>query len=729
MNERMRLRIGPPLVCLILGLTRAVWLSVQLSTLNATEVGFLLLADIPVLGALMLLLWLEAALVKPWRVVALVLAVLVTVTYVADVASVLALNARLQLEDIRRFGVEWWLLPAFLDVRSGAVLATLIAAFFVRVRVSAAWARIVVTTAVFLCLAPMAVQQGAISPHLHKYTGSVLGLGRGLWGLRSQPMPRYTVGDYEAYRQSYEGLLNAPIAASRKSIVLIIVESLSAADSARTSGLGNLLGRFDELSRKGMLFRNFFANSEASEGGIVSLLSGVPTLHFPTASTSTFGEYALQRSITAELARDGYRSEFLTNVPLRFISMDRYMTSPIVGFRYAGGQNEIARYQGAPRYAFESPADHLLYEELLEHLGTAEQRRQEPVFLAVVTASSHAPYIDPLGRENSAAQVWAYVQEELWWLYGELLERGFFDDGLLLITGDHRKMFPVTARERERYGDGAKARVPLVVIGKGIPENVVDDRLFQQADLLRLLDRLPDPSADLSPFAVWVERYTYVLGVAANASRVEIFAPDDQGRRGYQLNLKGAEIEWINPPRNAVAIEGAIHRQRVAQQAQRAAMIGPDAVTFGRELHASDAMPGVLIGVSSDVDPRRDPDDPRGALKLFTTASFSPDDVMGSSNAPFTVTTRGFLPVQQDGEYWFSVVSPNEACLAIDKRMVLGCRRGLHEGGALLTRGLHRFDFRYVHQLGAQIPDLKWLPPGGQKFTPFPQQILLLPNP
>ena len=724
----MRLRIGPPLVCLILGLSRAVWLSAQLSSLNATEVGFLLLADIPVLGVLLLLLWLEAALAKPWRVVALGLAVLLTVLYVADFATVMALNARLQLEDIGRFGVEWWLLPAFLDVRAVTVLAALIAAFFVRVSVSAAHSRIAVTAAIFLWMAPMAVRQGAISPHLHKYTGSVLGLGRDLWGLGSRPMPRYTVGDYEAYRQSYEGLLNAPIAASRKSIVLIIVESLSAADSARTSGLGDRLGRFDELSRKGMLFRNFFANYEASEGGIVSLLSGVPPLHFPTATTDTFAEYALQRSITAELARAGYRSEFLTTVPLRFISMNRYVTSPTVGFRYAGGQNEIARYQGAPRYAFKSPADHLLYEELLDHLGTAEERRQEPVFLAAVTASSHPPYVDPLGYDNSAASVWSYVQEELWWLYGELSKRGFFDNGLLVITGDHRKMFPISGSERERYGDSAKARVPLVVIGKDIPEDVVDDRWFQQADLLRMLDRLPDRSADLSPYAVWVERYEHVLGVAANASRVEIFAPADQGRRGYDLNLKGAEIEWINSPRNAVAIEGTIHRQRVAQQAQRAAMIAPDVVSFGRELHASDATPGVLIGVSTDVDPRRDPDDPRGALKLFTATSFGADDFTSASDAPITVTMRGFLPIQKDGDYWFSVYSPKEVCLAVDKRMVLGCQRGLHESGALLTKGLHRFDFRYIHQRGAEVPELKWLPPGEKKFAAFPSQILLQPK-
>jgi len=430
------------------------------------------------------------------------------------------------------------------------------------------------------------------------------------------------------------------------------------------------------------------------------------------------------------LARAGYRCEFLTSVPLRFISMDYYTTSPAVGFSFAAGQNEIDRYRGAPRYAFESPADHLLYEELLDHLGTSERRRQEPVFLAAVTASSHPPYIDPLGHENSAAQVWGYVQEELWWLYDQLRERGFFDDGLLIITGDHRKMLPITVSERERYGDGAKARVPLVVIGKDIPEEVIDDRLFQQSDLLRMLDRVPERGADLSPFVVWVERYIYVFGVAANASRVEIFEPDDQSHRGYQLQLKGAEIEWINPPPNAVAVEGAIHRQRVAQQAQRAAVIGPDALKFGRDLEASEGETGVLIGVSTDVDPRRDPDDPRGALKLFRTASISPGEITGgASDEPFTVTGRAFLPVEAEGEYWFSVFSPQEVCLAIDKRMVLGCQRGLHEGGALLTAGVHRLDFRYVHERGAKLPDLKWLRPGGQKLTPFSQQQLLLPKP
>jgi hypothetical protein len=725
------LRIGPPLLCLVVGVSRAVWLATEIGSVGASTLAHLLLADVPVFGLLGILLGLEAVLPRHWRPYPLLVAVFLTVVYLLDVAAVVALNARLQIADIARFGVEWWLLPSYVNGWSLAGLFGVGGAFLIRARLQPRAVRVVVVLATATWLAPLAVPERAIPPHLYKYTSSVLGMGRQFVGLAHQPMPRYTVEDYEAYRDGYDALFRVPFAASRRSVVLVIVESLSAADSARTSGIGALLGRFDDLSREGMLFTNFLANFEASEGGIISLVSGVPPLHFPTASTDTFAEYSQQRSVTQQFAREGYRCEFLTSVPLRFISMDRYTTSPSVGFHFAGGQREIARFHGAPRYGFESPSDHLLYEEVLHRLGTTEGRRQQPVLIAVVTASSHPPYVDPRGRANTAANVWGYVQDELWWLYEQLKQRGFFEDGLLIITGDHRKMVPVTERERARYGDSAKARMPLVIIGAGVPAAVVDERLFQQADLLRMLDRALQPDQGLSPFALWVERYVYVFGVASNASRVEIFEARDQGRRGHQLHLRGAEIEWIDAPAQAAAIEGTIHRQRVAQQAQRAANVREEPIEFGLDLEPSDGVVGMLVGHSNDVDPRRDPDDPGGALTLFSAASIDedPPGAPGASNGLSTVTVRGFLPIQTAGEYWFSAFSQETTCLAIDKRMVLGCARGLREGSALLTAGLHHFDLRFVRGRGVRAPELRWLPVGASKFAVFPQELLWQPRP
>ena len=112
-------------------------------------------------------------------------------------------------------------------------------------------------------------------------------------------------------------------------------------------------------------------------------------------------------------------------------------------------------------------------------------------------------------------------------------------------------MEPVRERERERFGDSAKARIPLLILGQEVPKGVLDDRLFQQADLLRMLDRALTPGASLSPFAMWVERYVFVYGVASNASTLQMFEATDMGRRGYRLNLRGAEIEWVDRPADA----------------------------------------------------------------------------------------------------------------------------------------------------------------------------------
>jgi lipoteichoic acid synthase len=734
----MPLRVGPLLFCACVGLYRAAWLSVQLSSLNPSEIAFLLLADLPVLGLLGLLLWLEVLLPHRWKLAPIVLSAAVVLLHVADAAAVVTLNGRLHLEEIRRFGGELWLLPALIRVKPVLVLLAAAGSFFVRLAAPVKVLRAIPAVALMFVLLPLVVRPQAIPTHLLKYTRSVLFLDSELWGFQKPAVARYTAGDVSVYWPEYEALFDAPIARSGTDIILIVVESLSAADSQRTSGLRDRLPRFDELSRKGVLFRNFFANFEASEGGLVSLLSGVPPVHFPTATTDTFEEYALQHAVVAAFKREGYRSELLTTVPLQFISMDRYARSPLLGFDFAGGQKEIPRFEAAPRYAFESPTDHLLYEELLARLPSGARGSRAPVFLTAVTASSHAPYVDPLGRENTAAHVWGYVQEELWWLYGELEKRGFFENGLLLITGDHRKMLPVQEKERDRFGESAKARVPLLIIGKGVPADGLDERMFQQSDLLRMLDRAIQPGVPLSPFVLWVERYVYVLGLASNASNLQIFDARDQGRQGFRLHLRGAEIEWVNrpsnpplyPPSYLLSIERNIHRQRAAQQAQRTASLKPDVLSFGRDLRASDQA-GILIGYSSDVNVGRDPDDPQGSLQTFAASSFALDAIhhrVGSLDAPFTLSARGFVVVPQDGQYWFSAFSDDESCLAIDTEIVLGCRRGLNQGMALLSAGSHRMDLRYVHRGGRQTLKLDWLPPGANSFADFPEEMLLLPD-
>jgi hypothetical protein len=233
----------------------------------------------------------------------------------------------------------------------------------------------------------------------------------------------------------------------------------------------------------------------------------------------------------------------------------------------------------------------------------------------------------------------------------------------------------------------------------------------------------------LSPVAIWVDRYTAVMGFAGNAMKVEIYTATNP-REAFGLRLHGAEIEWLRRPPEALSVERAIHQQRAMQQATRIAAIPAVPLNFGRELTPASNTPGVLVGFSKDLDVGRDPDDPRGGLRTITTSSFTQDHVLPivGGEVPYTLTARGFLSIPADGEYWFINYGAPELCLAIDKRVVIGCQRGLNPGLALLTAGLHRIDFRFVARDAQQHFELKWLRPGERTYEPFPLQYLIAPG-
>jgi lipoteichoic acid synthase len=723
----MRLRVGPAGLCACVGVGRAVWLSQQISGFDLTEAGLLLLADIPVVGVLLLLARLEHTAARRWRAVPIGASVLLVTVYLADVFAVLDLDARLQAGDIGQFGAELWVARSFLGWRTAAIVIAAAASFAVVVGVASSLMAYVVMGAVALVVAPLLISAASIPIHLQKYTTSVLRLPFEFRSDSRMPVPQYRAADIDAYRASYDALFDAPIARTKRDILLVVVESLSAVDSARTSGVGSRLDRFDDLSRRGVLFRNFLANNDASEGGIIALLSGVPPLHYPTASTLPFSEYGMQRTMVEAFRRSGYRCEFLTTVPLRFLSMQRYVQSPRSGFDSAGGQPDIARFAEAPRYAFQSPADHLLFEEVLARLD-ARPSGGAPMLLTAVTASSHPPWVDPRGIKNSEMNVWSYVQDELWWLYEELSRRRFFDNGLLVITGDHRKMFAIRRDEQARYGDSAKARIPLLIVGSGVAAGAVDDRLFQQSDLLRMLDRAIQPGTPLSRYAVWVNRYTVVLGSVANANNVEVFSEVNSAREAFALRLRGAEIAWTRRPPDPLPIERAIHQQRALQQAARTAAIPTTTLAFGRELTPSNE-PGVLLSISQDLDLGRDPDDPGGGRRTMTAASFDRDSLASlvPSDKPHAVAVRTFLQIPSDGEYWFSTWGDDQICLAVDSQVVLGRSSGFNSGLAILRAGLHRIDVRFVRRAAEQRFEVKWLRPGQKDFEPLPATALIRP--
>ncbi len=384
-----------------------------------------------------------------------------------------------------------------------------------------------------------------------------------LAAIRSEP----PVSSYSAEQIAFYAGLDretVEIPASKPDIILLIIESLSSINSKRVSGSTGMLDGFDKLSEQGVLFRNFFANHQASEGGVIALLGGYPPMHFPTATPYMFDEFAIQPSVTAEYRRQGYFTEFLTNSDLRFIGLNHFLYG--LGLDRSRGRDEVDAMRTAPRVVQDAPSDAWLYSEALltvQQLSPASQ----PFMLIIATTSTHLPYTHPEDGPDTPEAVWEWSLVQLTAFFRQLSEAGYFEHGILLITGDHRQMRPLTETETMRYGASARARVPLLVIGKGYSGGELDERFFQQSDLLRMLGKMKQPEIRLSPQPIWVERYNRKYGHIELIDSLSVFDEKDFGRHEYRLKVPGSRIEWRGEkPELARRIENHIHAQRSLHQ-------------------------------------------------------------------------------------------------------------------------------------------------------------------
>lgn len=489
--------------------------------------------------------------------------VFMTAIYLVDSFVLLALDQHADLFDIGRYSLEPGVVLSFFNMAAYIAITLLLLALFLVRDFTAPMKKMSITLLVFALLAGSVSAVYAPEP-LARY--AMLKPGSLVESFGRRPDVSIYTNKQIAF---YAGLEREKVSipASRPNIILIVIESLSSINSNKTSGVGNLLGGFDELAENGLLFRNFFANHQASEGGIIALLGGYPPMHFPTATPYMFDEFATQPSVIGDYREQGYFTEYMTNSDLSFIGLDHFLHG--LGLDRSRGRDEFAILRDARRVVQDAPADNLLYAEAFSASRILSDTHP-PYLMVLATTSTHLPYTHPQGGPDTAQAVWDWSLQQLAEFYRKLEEAGYFEDGILLITGDHRQMRPLTEKETERYGDSARARVPLLVIGKDYPRGATDERFFQQADLLRMLGSIAQSDALLSPHPIWVERYNRKYGRIELIDNLSVFDQADQGGHEYRLTASGNRIEWLgDKPDFAREVEFRIHAQRSRHQKLR----------------------------------------------------------------------------------------------------------------------------------------------------------------
>lgn len=522
------------------------------------------------LGGVALGLWLPRGLL---RGAAMLLAVCLLLLMLADFSILSVLNTRLYLLDVFKFGAEWDATERFAHaiLQQQPVLLPGLAALGLAVLALSLWpqprhprraATLGVGSALMLGLG---AALGGTAP-AHVNGDSFMNL----WQLHREQGVSQTYSP--AFVQALEQRVQAPALhceagqARQPNVLVLIWESLSTYHSALGRETGNRMDswvpEFDAAARANTWFSAFHANGFTTDHGLIALIAGDYPLPQPGRYASLKAFAGFEDPATAlprQLREHGYWSGFFTTGDLGFLDKPSWFKS--LEFDYWEGA-EHPFYEGLPRGPFAAADDAALYRRVLRWLGDAPA---QPWVSFLLNVESHPPFLDRDTGALSEEAAFRRADRAFGEFYRALEARGFFEDGVLIVLGDHRSMTPLWPEERERFGERALARVPMLVAGaSGLPPGEISAP-FQQTDLLPSLRQLvaaeachrSDQGRFLRPDPQPPSLVVHVRG--DQRSRIDLYSSVGEGA----LLLRGDDSQLVGAlPADAQAFADQLHLAR-----------------------------------------------------------------------------------------------------------------------------------------------------------------------
>ncbi len=262
-------------------------------------------------------------------------------------------------------------------------------------------------------------------------------------------------------------------------VILVFAESLSAIDSAN-AGWNDKMPRFDKIQEDWITFTNFVADWGTSDTAHIATLLGVlPLVNMKMGNTPYSGYKLKMEALPDYLNGQWYMTTFVSAASLDFLKQRDFLSW--VWFQKIIWEEEFEKDK---KYVFGAAPDDKLYDRVLQEV----QNQTWKYFIWLQTISFHKPYNTPSWKtEEDALQ---YSDEELFKFYRNLQNIGFFDNWILVIVWDHRKMNPCEENEAEMLGPNRFTRSVATVVWSWIEEGTINSDLVQHTDFYSSLKRL-----------------------------------------------------------------------------------------------------------------------------------------------------------------------------------------------------------------------------------------------
>jgi len=282
----------------------------------------------------------------------------------------------------------------------------------------------------------------------------------------------------------------------RQSVFVIVLESFRADLLERTDQHGKpLLPNLQLLPPDFQSFDNTYTTISHTSNALVGIFCGMFAPLELTVRVAESG--ALRPDCLPELLEPlGYRTGFFQSADGDF--EHRGVLVENMGFESFSDGQALHRRSGQPvgYLGYEDKAIVPLLEEWLQ--ARKAQAPDAPVFVGVLNSVSHHPYATPGSDcEADSADAWAcylqavqYVDEYVGEVIAMLKRLDYYDNSLIIITGDHGEAFGEHGlQQHDEVPYQAVLRVPLWV--RGLQAGAGPARVASDGELRQHVDILP----------------------------------------------------------------------------------------------------------------------------------------------------------------------------------------------------------------------------------------------
>lgn len=326
----------------------------------------------------------------------------------------------------------------------------------------------------------------------------------------------------------------------KPNIVFIILESFTADLVGVLDGEKNITPHLDSLSKTGILFTNFYASSDRSDKGIISLFSGFPA-QGKESIIKFINKHEKLPAFTQQLNESGYHTSFYYGGQSEFYNFKSFMKSH--GIANVVDVHDFSAIEESSAWGV---YDELVFQKMLENLD----KEKEPFLSSLFTITHHEPF-DLKGEYHFGKQTIVekfkstayYTDSVLYDFIQKSKEKKWFQNTLFIITADHGHRLPYD----RSFADIKRFQIPLIIFGNALKDSykgTIDSRIISQVDLSKtILNQLQLPSKSY-PFSRNIFNKDFPQYAFFNTANVlGMVTKDNQ----VILDLKNNSLLYMNP--------------------------------------------------------------------------------------------------------------------------------------------------------------------------------------